>query len=482
MIDFSRIESYNKELVESLIKIKNSEGFYGSTPLNSNTSFTTTGLVLQAFNEARATNEAQKLTDDLTKLLDRKYEDSQSIGFPNENGETPHVMCNAGIVFAILECRPSLVQTDVLGHICNWFIQTQHHSGYWNLYPDVKSESLPVWTSYAANTMIQFYDCCQRHGKPTQEIEKSIRQAVQFLQESRPDIAKEMNLLLWSQTDNPKEVRISFAMSAMCLHILLRYSDRFNDSSMRNLVMNTLKSVFDGFDKESQTFKFTDYKVDLWGAVHHHTRQTYVWSFFMPISLVTILKLLPEAHFGKNEKYYSFIKYGVDWILENNITQYEKMGVRGSQDYAGFAIWSTAQASTVLSRVIINAHKLKKLEDEVVVGARKTPMQIVEEGIESYMDELKGMVEKDANGIATKMTFLLSLIAAIVLTVVSWKYIIPNWTALEPYTWYIAIMSGLIPTALTFKSIDKIIKQKLTEYLLVRKVKVLSGLKERINK
>jgi len=345
-------------LVHSLESWENpDDGFYRSSPtarLSETPSFTNTGVVLQAFNESGDIYLAQKLANRLLNYLkDKRY-----APFPNEKAgakEKPHIICNAWITFGILNCYPSAATQ--MRRICDWILDNQKDDHSWNLIPG-EEMNYPAVTAYALGALLQLqksYTEIDYDSVYINRITLAIERATDYLFENRSPLARDADLYLWpSNLDDSGHVA-SFGTTALCLHFLCEASTMLGRKGWEINAGKTLLTLATSFDKltKSNVIQVGGMRVNIWDQIHaNESSLNYLWAFFSPVHIATLLKFVDNSSFMPNEKYLGFIEYLTSWILDNTSEVGKLTGIRGSQNIPGVKTWSTAQSVIALSRLL----------------------------------------------------------------------------------------------------------------------------------
>jgi hypothetical protein len=357
-LELNEVRMLRDALIYSLKCWENPEdGFYRSSPtarLSETPSFTNTGVVLQAFNESGERYLAQRLANRLLSYLrDRSY-----APFPNEKTgakEKNHVICNAWITFGILNCYPSAA--DQMRRICDWFLDSQKGDHSWNLIPG-EEMNYPAVTAYALGALLQLhksYAEIDYDSAYLNRIALAIENATDYLLENRSPFAKDADLYLWPANLDDTGHIASFGTTALCLHVICEASTVLGRNSWETRAGNTLLMLATSFDEstKSNIIQVGRMRVNIWDQIHaNESSLNYLWAFFSPVHIATLLKFVENHQFMSNEKYIGFIEYLTRWILDNTSDVGEFTGIRGSQNIPGVKTWSTAQSVIALSRML----------------------------------------------------------------------------------------------------------------------------------
>lgn len=333
------------------------DGFYRSSPtarLSETPSFTNTGVVLQAFNESGERYLAQRLANRLLNYLrDRNY-----APFPNEKAgakEKPHVICNAWITFGILNCYPSAA--NHMRRICDWFLDNQKGDSSWNLIPG-EEMNYPAVTAYALGALLQLHKSYTEIDYDSAYIDRvaiAIEKATSYLFENCSPLARDQDLYLWPANLDDTGHVASFGTTALCLHVLCEASTVLGRKGWEISAGKTLLTLSTSFDEstKSNVIQVGRMRVNIWDQIHaNESSLNYLWAFFSPVHIATLLKFVENQQFMSNEKYFGFIEYLTRWILDNTSDVGELTGIRGSQNIPGVKTWSTAQSVIALSRML----------------------------------------------------------------------------------------------------------------------------------
>lgn len=369
-LDYIYIRRVRNQLVDSLKQWESPDGFYTSSPLTreKQPSFTCTGIVLQAYNEAGKRAWAQSLAEKLLRFLeDREYRP-----FPQEKSldikdEKPHVMSNSWAAFALLDCYP--IQYNKIWPICKWFLDHQRVNDHgWSLFPGEETH-YPAIDAYALRTLIKYYRSCQRldewKDREIQEplLERNIIDAVDNLKKTRIEQAKFNNLYLWPSSNNNlgEKGRVSFGTSALCMHVIAKASQVLQRSEWEENVVHTLEKVCDAYRQgEEDSLRILDQEIDLWERIEiNETPINYTWSFFAPICLTT-LSMYAER-LKEQPGYFGLVRYLSQWILNNTQPVRNGVGVRGDKTLPEVKVWSTGLSVVALSRVLDKFHEISQV-------------------------------------------------------------------------------------------------------------------------
>lgn len=357
-LDFAEIQKLRDSLVHSLECWKSPiDGFYRSAPAarsSETPSFTNTGVVLQAFNESENKYLAQRLANRLLRYSHRR----QFAPFPNEKSGThdkPHVFCNAWATYSILNCYPRTVHQ--LKNICDWFLNNQKDNNSWDLIPGEETR-YPAITAYAIGTLLQFLDIYKatayRDTEYADRIALAIRNGIEYLLDNRSRVIREQDLYLWPASFNDVHHNpASFGTTALCIHVISNASRTLNRREWETKGASTLSKIISGFDESGNIIRVGEFEIAIWDQIHiNESSLNYLWAFFAPLHITTLLTLVENEELIQNDRYYTFIEYLTHWIINNASTQDELTGIRGSEHIEGIKTWSTAQSVIALSHLI----------------------------------------------------------------------------------------------------------------------------------
>ena len=357
MLDFDSLRTLRDQLVDSLIEWgRNDDGLYRSSPTSRSTpSFTNTGIVLQALTESRNAYLAHRLAERLLGVVA-----ATPLGlFPHEKAQAPgdaHVMSNAWPSFALLDASPARV--GEIAPICEWLLKTQREEdGSWSLVPgDLTRE--PIVTGYAMSALQQFLRCAlqARRLERTSAVDiarvtRSIELAVGYLQDARPEGCKKTGTFLWPASLSAYDSGpLSLGTSALCMHVLAKWGRFRGRRDLVDGVASTFRQIVAGFEGAELHVEVAGQRLALWDQFHlNEGRLNYMWAFFAPISVVTLLRF-PEI---LDDRTLRFIEHFVRWIQLHARTVDERtVGISGSETLSEVKVWSTAEAVIVLSRVL----------------------------------------------------------------------------------------------------------------------------------
>ncbi len=368
LIDFKHLKALNQEYLNSFEHFKSGDFYKAYNSQDQGPSFTNTGIVLQALHETQSTPESQQLAQLIVNNIlshDPGESGSPVFLFDSEDGKAPHLMCNAWLHFSILEIFPIYSCRKEFQNICKWYLKLQNVDGGWDLWHGKKADHSPIWSSYALNVLFQFYDLSIIYGFEIEGLSESIQRATKFLLNERLDKAKEKQLYLWGDGEQD-DISVSYPISTMCLHIIIKYADRFENKQIKKKAIETFDYIFRHFRK-ADIIDTPDFKIFIWGHVRELGGGNYSWTFFAPIHLVTILNILEDFNEDGKKPYYVYMKYMIDWIIKNTILVKDKYKcVKPAVGANKVAAFSTAQACIVFSRVLKNGLKIKELEEDVI--------------------------------------------------------------------------------------------------------------------
>lgn len=438
-LDFEEIQNLRDSLIYSLKCWESPiDGFYRSAPtaiLSETPSFSNTGVVLQAFNESGNKYLAQRLANRLLRYLQKRH----FIPFPNEKTGThdkPHVLCNAWAIFSILDCYPRTVHQ--LRNICNWFLDNKRGDNSWDLIPGEETR-YPAITAYAVGTLLQFYNSYKmtayRNNEYVNRVALAIKNGIGYLLDNRSRVIRERDLYLWPASFNDADRNlISFGTTALCIHVISNASRAMDRKEWEIRGASTLSKLISGFDGSKDVIRVDEFEINIWDQIHvNESSLNYLWAFFAPLHITTLLSFIEYEELIQNNRYYAFIEYLTHWIIDNASTLDGLIGIRGSQHIQGIKTWSTAQSAIALSQ-LINKKELfllyRKMRD-TVPGNSDEYSNLVQEiynQIHSYHDtKLWKNLRKIGNG-------LILVIAGVVF----WRlygYISSNWSSIEGPLW-----------------------------------------------
>lgn len=357
-LDFAEIQKLRDSLVHSLECWGSpSDGFYRSAPTAKSSetpSFTNTGVVLQAFNESGNKYLAQRLANRLLRYSQRRH----FAPFPNEKTGTqdkPHVFCNAWAACSILDCYPRTVHQ--LKNICDWFLNNQKGDNSWDLIPGEETR-YPAITAYTIGTLLQFFNIYRmtayRDTEYVDRIALAIRNGIGYLLDNRSRVIREQDLYLWPASFNDVHHNLaSFGTTALCIHVISNASRAMDRKEWRIKGASTLSKMISGFDESKDIIRVDEFEIDIWDQIHiNESSLNYLWAFFAPLHITTLLTFVENEELIQNDRYYAFIEYLTHWIINNAFTQDELTGIRGSEHIEGIKTWSTAQSVIALSQLI----------------------------------------------------------------------------------------------------------------------------------
>jgi hypothetical protein len=371
MLLFDELKDLRDRLVNSLMRwgLNCEDGFYRSSPTSRLTpSFTNTGMVLLAFLESRNFHLAHNLADSLLTSLHTKYRGI----FPHEKADNAanegHTLCNAWASFAILDTYPNRVAE--VSTICKWFLDNQRKDGSWPLFPGETTHELIV-TAYVVSALQQFHRCflqLQALGKgiayDIDKIEQAIELAVSYLQDSRPQALNQQGMYLWPASLGPGNRRpLSLGTSTLCMHVLSKWGRYHGRPELVDGVAGTFVNLLAGFDEHSELYcNVGGQRLAIWdqlnfneGKIHYH------WSFFAPITIITMLTLSERKELLASPSLVHFVRSFAEWILEHAIEMSDgTIGVCGGETIPDVKVWSTAQSVIVLSRLLERRHLFRQ--------------------------------------------------------------------------------------------------------------------------
>lgn len=374
MLRFGELQTLRDRLVNSLMiwGVRSKDGFYRSSPTSQSTpSFTNTGMVLQAFLESRNFHLAHDLADRLIVALSGRHGGI----FPHEKAlasDDGHSMCNAWASFSLLDTFPN--RLGELSTICDWFLESQREDGSWSLFPGEKTHE-PIVTGYVVSALQQFHRCAlqlRALGKDSVRkeaaIARSIELAVSYLQDSRPEAIRQQGLYLWSASLGFNDRRpLSLGTSALCMHVLKKWGQYRGRPELVEGVAATFKRLVSGFGEHSDLYlDIGGQRLSIWDQLHFNEGNIhYMWYFFAPITIVTMLSLGERAEFSGDPAFLRFLTHFISWITENAcLLDDGTLGIRGGETLADAKVWSTAQSVIVLSRLLDRRH---------LVGGHESP-------------------------------------------------------------------------------------------------------------
>ncbi|MEW6262583.1 MAG: hypothetical protein AB1641_05845 [Thermodesulfobacteriota bacterium] len=479
MFNFKVIDEINSRLTDSLINWANpDDGFYRSAPLMANSSspsFTNTGIVLQAFNESGRNFIAHSLASKLMQY----YNDQCRKPFPNEHAKVshrqPHVMSNSWAVFAMMDCDPKM--SSELIPILDWFISNQYRDGHWGLLPHENTQ-YPIFTAYALSVLLQFNECFNKlaiHKEYLPILKKYISVGFNYILSNRLAKAMKDQLLLWPvKIEISEDSNVSFCTSAICMHMLKKAPENFKSDNWDSMVESTFRIIVESFDSNGDDcFTYDGKRHKIWQNIHaNDSSLNYAYAFFAPIHLITLLKFTDQSNLYGSNKYWLFIKYMTDWIIENSKNVDGKYGVLGAKTYEDVKTWSTAQAVIVLSRLLKISHRLNLISDNNVCQ-NQFCIQIYQE-ISST--QLNNTIKRKCINISWAIYLALSFCFMALLILLFGDTIQRHWPRIEGYVWFIgSILTAIFYAfSITLKKIPKkiinIISERIMDYWTLIKI------------
>ena len=248
------------------------------------------------------------------------------------------------------------------------------------LYCLVRSARAPIVTGYAIGALQQFLRCGQQSldlGLPSpvniRALNRAIELAVNYLLDIRPPAAKRKGLFLWSASAGPEEQPpLSLGTSALCMHVLAKWGRYRGRVDLVNGVAATLKRVVVATaQSESGTIEIEGNQLAIWDQLHLTEGSiSYLWYFFAPITVVTVLRFADHPDFVGCSEVGTFIRKFVDWISTHvRKVDSRSSGVSGGETLPDPSVWATGLSVIVLSRV------LERLDLLVLVVTRQDGWQ-----------------------------------------------------------------------------------------------------------
>lgn len=452
MIEFSELHALRARLLDSLVLWgqRSGDGLYRSMPLKGvSPSYTNSGIALQALVEGGRLYPAQRLADRLLETLTDIRADVSGPGvFPHEKAgpeREGHVMSNAWPVFALLETYP--VRRDAAGPIVSWLVKTQGPNGGWSLLPGEESRP-PIITAYALMVLLKYWECwmgASSSGEATNaemvSLEKSIEDGVAYLESCCLARQKESGLLLWtSWGDLGGGSPASVGTSAMCIHVLAKWERLKGQSELTQKGMNTflqLSSAIDNLD--SLRVGLNGDQLAMWDQLAlNEGRLNYLWSFFAPISGVTILRFAEFLGTSERRPLLVFAEGLAKWVQANEKrVDKHSVGISGGATISDAKTWSTALSVVFLSRVLSGRHLFDSQQSGVSITSTKG------DGLEQFLLPP-----------SPKTLRVARLGGGFIIGLILWRWVLPlvqpdRWAEQEGLIWLVTVCLSMLGVNMT---------------------------------
>jgi hypothetical protein len=287
-------------------------------------------------------------------------------------------MCNAWPAFSILDCLPEL--SEEMRPVAEWLMESQEDEGSWSLIPGEWTRE-PIVTGYAVSALQQFHKVWEKelasgNERVRQDLlraEKAISRAVNYLLDVRPRPVKKDRLLLWPGTiRGDGRERLSLGTSALCMHVVAKWGRHREREELIQQVAETFSELVRAVNEGGQVeVRIKGRTLQLWDELHMFDGSVnYLWYFFAPISVVTLLRLMEHRQLVDWAGASEFVAVMTRWILDNEEVRDERsMGVNGGPTLSGPRVWATTQSAIVLSRVLQAENLLRLIEAEKLSGS-----------------------------------------------------------------------------------------------------------------
>jgi TIR domain-containing protein len=201
---------------------------------------------------------------------------------------------------------------------------------------------------------------------------------------SGPKPLKSRGLYLWTASINSDDSRkpLSLGTSALCMHVLSKWGRYRGRPELVDGVTATFKELLSGFrDSSSHYLEIRGQKLALWDQLHFNEGKVhYLWNFFAPVSLVTLMGLAERSELMGDPDLLKFMVRFSLWISDHVCPAGGgTVGVSGGESLADPKVWSTAQSVIVLSRILDRRHLFMmkpqgEASDNAIISGFSTPL------------------------------------------------------------------------------------------------------------
>ncbi|TXG88106.1 MAG: hypothetical protein E6R14_00060 [Thermomicrobiales bacterium] len=354
----SCVRALHKDLIRSLLRVRQGDGLFVSNKGDSRSSPTVSAVAALALTETEEGLSAAQ--DTIKKLLKARGRQGPAKGaWSPQSGDVRHVLATAWPLFAATRILPNEVAA-LKSTICWLTTAARTRNSAWGWHD--KTPPRPFPTAFALNALLAV-KACEQHGNlepnVTAKIDEAIRAGVDHLLETanRPD----STLIYWPDRSRSQK-RICLATTSICYHVLHKHialdRGRTVEPQLSEAISTTFAAMCQGLGaKGLDALEFEvplplgNVRASTWPVIHVTDGINYTFAFFTPLLATTLVELFKDI---QNSPYAPQLRAAcvqmVDWILAQRQHLLDSDGFLNVPGQAP-AVWATAQGAIVLGRV-----------------------------------------------------------------------------------------------------------------------------------